>query len=40
MRTPTDWAPIAHSAWVCALYSLPALFAAYLVFLRRDVAGG
>lgn len=40
MRTPTDWGPIAHSAWVCALYALPALFAAYLVFLRRDVAGG
>ena len=40
MRTPTDWAPIAHSAWVCALYAIPALFAAYLVFLRRDVAGG
>ncbi|MGO8907249.1 MAG: ABC transporter permease [Solirubrobacteraceae bacterium] len=40
LRTPTDWAPIAHSAWVCALYALPALFAAYLVFLRRDVAGG
>ncbi len=40
LRTPTDWAPIAHSAWVCALYALPALFAAYLVLLRRDVAGG
>ncbi len=40
LRTPTDWAPISHSAWVCALYALPALFAAYLVFLRRDVAGG
>jgi ABC-2 type transport system permease protein len=40
LRTPTDWAPIAHSAWVCALYAIPALFAAYLVFLRRDVAGG
>ncbi len=40
LRTPTDWAPIAHSAWVCALYALPALLAAYLVFLRRDVAGG
>jgi ABC-2 type transport system permease protein len=40
MRTPTDWAPIAHSAWVCALYAVPALVAAYLVFLRRDVAGG
>jgi ABC-2 type transport system permease protein len=40
LRTPTDWAPIWHSLWVCALYGVPALFAAYLVFLRRDVAGG
>jgi ABC-2 type transport system permease protein len=40
LRTPTDWAPIWHSAWVCALYGIPALLAAYLVFLRRDVAGG
>jgi ABC-2 type transport system permease protein len=40
LRTPTDWTPIGHSAWVCALYAVPALFAAYLVFLRRDVAGG
>jgi ABC-2 type transport system permease protein len=40
LRTPTDWAPIGHSAWVCALYAVPALLAGYLVFLRRDVAGG
>jgi ABC-2 type transport system permease protein len=40
LRTPTDWAPILHSIWVCALYAVPALAAAYLVFLRRDVAGG
>jgi ABC-2 type transport system permease protein len=40
LRTPTDWAPITHSAWLCALYAGPALIAAYLVFLRRDVAGG
>ncbi|HWF73379.1 MAG TPA: ABC transporter permease [Solirubrobacteraceae bacterium] len=40
LRTPTDWAPIIRAAWVCALYGLPALAAAYLVFLRRDVAGG
>jgi len=40
LRTPTDWAPIWHSAWVCALYAVPCLFAGYLVFLRRDVAGG
>jgi len=40
LRTPTDWAPIWHSLWVCALYAAPALIAGYLVFLRRDVAGG
>jgi ABC-2 type transport system permease protein len=40
LRTPTDWAPIWHSLWVCALYAVPATVAAYLVFLRRDVAGG
>jgi ABC-2 type transport system permease protein len=40
LRTPTDWTPVTHSLWVCALYALPALFAGYLVFLRRDVAGG
>ena len=40
LRTPTNWAPIVHSAWVCALYAVPALFAGYLVLLRRDVAGG
>jgi ABC-2 type transport system permease protein len=40
MRTPTDWAPITHSVWVCALYAGPSLLAGYLVFLRRDVAGG
>jgi ABC-2 type transport system permease protein len=40
LRTPTDWGPIWHSAWVCALYAIPSLFTAYLVFLRRDVAGG
>jgi ABC-2 type transport system permease protein len=40
LRTPTDWGPILHSLWVCALYAMPCLAAAYLVFLRRDVAGG
>jgi ABC-2 type transport system permease protein len=40
LRDPIDWAPIVRSAWVCALYGLPALVAAYLAFLRRDVAGG
>jgi ABC-2 type transport system permease protein len=40
LRTPTDWGPILHSLWVCALYAVPALIGGYLVFLRRDVAGG
>jgi ABC-2 type transport system permease protein len=40
LRTPTDWTPIWHSLWVCGLYAIPALIAGYLVFLRRDVAGG
>ena len=40
LRTPTDWAPVLHSLWVSALYAIPSLCAAYLVFLRRDVAGG
>jgi ABC-2 type transport system permease protein len=40
LRTPIDWDPIVRAAWVCALYGIPALIAAYLVFLRRDVAGG
>jgi len=40
LREPIDWQPIAHAAWVSPLYAVPALIAAYLVFLRRDVAGG
>jgi ABC-2 type transport system permease protein len=40
LRTPIDWTPIVRAAWVCALYGIPALAAAFLVFLRRDVAGG
>jgi ABC-2 type transport system permease protein len=40
LREPIDWAPIVRAAWVCSLYGVPALVAAYLAFLRRDVAGG
>jgi ABC-2 type transport system permease protein len=40
LRQPIDWAPVARAAWVCAMYGVPALAAAMLVFLRRDVAGG
>ena len=40
LRTPIDWSPIIQAIWVCALYAIPAVVAAFLVFLRRDVAGG
>jgi len=39
LRVPADWAPVGRAAWVCALYILVPLIGAYLVFLRRDVAG-
>ena len=39
LRVPADWAPVIRSLWVCALYIGIPLTAAYLVFLRRDVAG-
>jgi ABC-2 type transport system permease protein len=40
LRQPIDWDPIVRAAWVCALYGLPSLAAAFLIFMRRDVAGG
>jgi ABC-2 type transport system permease protein len=40
LRTPIDWAPIGHAAWVSALYAIPALAVAFINFLNRDVAGG
>lgn len=40
LRTPIDWSPIIRAVWVCALYGVPAIVGAFLVFLRRDVAGG
>ena len=40
LRTPIDWTPIVRAVWVCAMYGVPAMIAAFLVFLRRDVAGG
>jgi len=39
LRTPADWVPITRALWLCALYIGIPLIAAYLVFLRRDVAG-
>jgi ABC-2 type transport system permease protein len=40
LRQPIDWSPILRAVWVCAMYGIPALGTAFLVFLRRDVAGG
>jgi ABC-2 type transport system permease protein len=40
LRDPIDWAPIVRGAWVSAAYGVPALAAAFIVFVRRDVAGG
>ncbi len=40
LREPIDWAPVVRSAWVSALYALPALAAGLAVFVRRDVTGG
>ena len=39
LRVPADWAPVIRAVWVCALYIALPLVAAYVVFLRRDVAG-
>lgn len=39
LRTPADWTPVVRALWVCGLYAALPLAAAYLVFLRRDVAG-
>ncbi|HEX3805344.1 MAG TPA: ABC transporter permease [Gaiellaceae bacterium] len=39
LRTPADWVPVVRALWVCAIYVSVPLFAGYLVFLRRDVAG-
>jgi ABC-2 type transport system permease protein len=39
LRVPADWVPVIRALWVCALYVAIPVLAAYLVFLRRDVAG-
>jgi ABC-2 type transport system permease protein len=36
-ETPTNWSLIGHAIWVSALYAVPPLIAAWLVFSRRDV---
>jgi ABC-2 type transport system permease protein len=39
LRTPVDWGPIVRAAWTCAVYGVLAFGAAFIVFVRRDVAG-
>jgi ABC-2 type transport system permease protein len=39
LRVPVDWTPVVRAVWACALYALPALVVATLVFPRRDAAG-
>ena len=39
LRVPADWAPVIRGVWLSAAYALPPLLAAYLIFLRSDVAG-
>jgi ABC-2 type transport system permease protein len=40
LRDPIDWDPVIRAAWVSALYAAPAVAAAFVVFLRRDVTDG
>jgi hypothetical protein len=39
LRTPADWTPVVRDLWVSTIYLVAPLVAAYIVFLRRDVAG-
>ena len=38
LRTPVDWEPIVRAAWTCGIYGGLALAAAFILFVRRDVA--
>jgi ABC-2 type transport system permease protein len=38
-RTPLDWSPVVHAAYISLVYAVPALVVAWVHFLRRDVAG-
>jgi ABC-2 type transport system permease protein len=39
LRAPADWTPVIRATWLCLLYIAVPLLGAYVVFLRRDVAG-
>ena len=38
-QTPTDWTAVTRSVWVSTIFIVVPLVAAFVVFLRRDVAG-
>jgi ABC-2 type transport system permease protein len=38
-RTPLDWGPVVHAAYISVTYAVPALLVAWVHFLRRDVSG-
>ena len=40
LRTPIDWTPIIRAVWICGIYGFVSIFTAFVVFIRRDVAGG
>jgi len=38
-RTPLDWSPIVHAAYVSIVYAVAALAVAWIHFIRRDITG-
>jgi ABC-2 type transport system permease protein len=38
-QTPTYWTPVVRAVWVSAIFTAIPLAAAFVLFLRRDVAG-
>jgi ABC-2 type transport system permease protein len=38
-QTPTYWAPVVRAVWVSAIFTAVPLATAFVLFLRRDVAG-
>ena len=38
-RTPLDWGPVVHAAYISVTYAVPALAIAWVHFVRRDVSG-
>jgi ABC-2 type transport system permease protein len=38
-RTPLDWTPIVHAAYVSTVYAVGSLAVAWVCFVRRDITG-